>query len=113
MLADPERFDGEVLADPLEGTDYGRTTAKVYVNVRTGEPWIKSFAHGGMRYTLRRSKDEAQAKEPATAKELEQGTEGVSLADFYSYMIMHSYIMLRRVRCGLLQASTPASLPSS
>ena len=29
VLADPDKFVGETLADPLEGTDYGRCKAKV------------------------------------------------------------------------------------
>ena len=75
VLADPERFDGEVLADPLEGTNYGHTTAKVYVNVRTGEPWVRSFAHGGMKYTLcwdedKKTADDRRAKQVAANIEI-------------------------------------------
>ncbi len=48
VLADPERFDGCVLADPIEGIPYGRTTAMVMLRRSDGHPWIKSFAHGGV-----------------------------------------------------------------
>ena len=50
VLADPQRFCDKSLADPIEGVTYGRTTAKVFL--RDGVPWINSFAHGGVQYTL-------------------------------------------------------------
>jgi hypothetical protein len=46
VLADPARFDGETLADPLEGVPYGRNCAIV----RGAR--IYSFAHGGAVYRL-------------------------------------------------------------
>jgi DNA polymerase I-like protein with 3'-5' exonuclease and polymerase domains len=52
VIADPERFAGMSLADPIEGPSYGRATAKVFLG-EDGWPWIKSFAHGGCRYRLR------------------------------------------------------------
>jgi hypothetical protein len=54
VLKDPERFEGRVLADPVEGVAYGRTTAKVLRRRDDGTPWIKSFAHGGVSYSLER-----------------------------------------------------------
>jgi hypothetical protein len=55
ILADPARFDGETLADPIEGVAYGRNCA--VVQVRTGGHddgvYIYSFAHGGCNYRLR------------------------------------------------------------
>ena len=51
MLADPERFHGQTLADPLEGRAYGRGKAKVYRN-SDGSVVINSFAHGGCVYRL-------------------------------------------------------------
>ena len=75
VLADPERFDHRVLADPIEGDTYGRTTAMVLLRRSDGHPWIKSFAHGGMSYTLESGADV-----------------GVKLKDFYAYMPMHNYI---------------------
>jgi hypothetical protein len=52
ILADPERFDGETLSDPVEGVSYGRNCA--IIQVRDGMPSIFSFAHGRARYVLRR-----------------------------------------------------------
>jgi Family of unknown function (DUF5906) len=75
VLANPEGFDHCVLADPIEGVAYGRTTAIVLLRRSDGHPWIKSFAHGGMSYTL----------EPGTDA-------GVKLKDFYAYMPLHNYI---------------------
>jgi hypothetical protein len=46
VLADPARFDGETLADPIEGVGYGRNCAIVQGSS------IFSFAHGGARYQL-------------------------------------------------------------
>ena len=52
MLADPERFAGATLADPLEGVAYGVCKAKVLLR-SDGTPWIHSFAHGRTIYELR------------------------------------------------------------
>ena len=52
VLADPERFEGETLADPLEGVGYGRCVAKV-MRRADGTPWIHSFAHGRTIYELK------------------------------------------------------------
>src|SRR5262249_30579397 len=52
VLADPERFAGETLADPLEGVEYGTCKAKI-LRRPDGTPWINSFAHGGIRYALK------------------------------------------------------------
>jgi hypothetical protein len=52
VLADPRRFDGEALADPVEGTDYGVSTARFYANLPDGRPVINSMAHGGALYFL-------------------------------------------------------------
>jgi hypothetical protein len=53
VLDDPKRFEGKRLADPNEGVSYGRSTAIVMLRRDNGEPWIKSFAHGGISYSLR------------------------------------------------------------
>jgi hypothetical protein len=53
VLADPARFEGETLADPLEGIDYGRCIAKI-MRHPDGTPWINSFAHGRAVYALKR-----------------------------------------------------------
>jgi hypothetical protein len=52
VLADPSRFEGETLADPLEGIDYGRGKAKI-MRRSDGSLWIHSFAHGGVNYELK------------------------------------------------------------
>ena len=52
VLADPVRYAGETLADPLEGPDYGRGVAKIMLRP-DGTPWIHSFAHGRTIYELR------------------------------------------------------------
>jgi hypothetical protein len=52
VLADPERFEGETLADPLEGVIYGRCVAKI-MRRADGTPWIHSFAHGRTIYKLK------------------------------------------------------------
>src|SRR5499427_2459420 len=52
VLADPERFEDETLADPLEGVIYGRCVAKV-MRRADGTPWIHSFAHGRTTYALK------------------------------------------------------------
>ena len=44
VLSTPSRFNGETLADPIEGIAYGRNKAKVYVQ-KNGEVKIHSFAH--------------------------------------------------------------------
>lgn len=67
VLADPERFVGETLADPLEGAEYGRCKAKV-MRAADGELLIHSFAHGRAFYLLRhdvRSAKAAIAQAPA------------------------------------------------
>ena len=52
VLEDPKRFEGKRLADPNEGVNYGRSTAMVMLRRDNGEPWIKSFAHSGVSYSL-------------------------------------------------------------
>ena len=52
VLANPARYEGATLADPLEGTDYGACKAKV-MRRSDGTPWIHSFAHGRTVYELR------------------------------------------------------------
>jgi hypothetical protein len=52
VLNDPARFEGETLADPLEGVEYGRCKARI-MRRASGAVWIKSFAHGRADYELR------------------------------------------------------------
>jgi hypothetical protein len=60
VLADPDRFAGETLADPLEGVDYGRCKAKV-MRGDDGGLFIHSFAHGRSIYPLRHDARSAKA----------------------------------------------------
>jgi hypothetical protein len=52
VLADPAGFEGETLADPLEGIEYGRCKACI-MRRADGTPWIHSFAHGRTIYDLK------------------------------------------------------------
>jgi hypothetical protein len=52
VLADPTRFVGETLADPLEGEGYGPCKAKIMQRA-DGSLWIHSFAHGRTIYDLK------------------------------------------------------------
>ena len=52
VLADPDRFDGATMADPLEGIKYGPCKAKI-MRRPDGTPWIHSFAHGRTVYGLK------------------------------------------------------------
>jgi hypothetical protein len=60
VLARPDRFVGETLADPLEGADYGRCKAKV-MRADDGGLFIHSFAHGRTLYRLRHDARSAKA----------------------------------------------------
>jgi hypothetical protein len=60
VLADPDRFVGETLADPLEGVDYGRCKAMVMKDA-DGTLLIHSFAHGRCIYFLRQDLKSAKA----------------------------------------------------
>lgn len=52
VLADPARFLGQTLADPIEGVGYGAGKSMI-LRRADGEVWVNSFAHGGVIYTLR------------------------------------------------------------
>jgi hypothetical protein len=52
VLANPELYQGQTLADPLEGVAYGRCVAKI-MRRADGTPWIHSFAHGRTVYELK------------------------------------------------------------
>ena len=77
ILADPGRFDGETLADPIEGIGYGRNCA--IVQVRDGIPSIFSFAHGGAIYKLRHDFESVEAAILAAS--------GAEAAHVYSRMV--------------------------
>jgi hypothetical protein len=70
VLADSDRYDGETLADPMEGVDYGRCKAMV-MRGDDGGLLIHSFAHGRGIYFLRhdlRSAKTTFAQAPADGK---------------------------------------------
>jgi len=60
VLADPDRYVGETLADPLEGVDYGRCKA-IIMKGDDGGLLIHSFAHGRGIYFLRHDLKSAKA----------------------------------------------------
>jgi hypothetical protein len=51
VFADPDRYVGETLADPIEGVDYGRCKA-IIMKADDGGLLIHSFAHGRSIYFL-------------------------------------------------------------
>ena len=61
VLADPARFHGATLADPLEGRSYGRSKAKLYWNANN-TVIINSFAHGGCVYAVHHDADYIEAQ---------------------------------------------------
>jgi hypothetical protein len=73
VLADPARFEGATLADPLEGSGYGRCKARIMLR-RDGAPWIHSFAHGRtvyeLRFDYRAAKTALEAAAPDQAADL-------------------------------------------
>ena len=60
ILADPNKFNDEACADPIEGVSYGTATAKVFLRA-DGSLFIKSFAHGGLFYKLVHDYDSIEA----------------------------------------------------
>lgn len=60
VLADPQRFEGATLADPLEGVGYGACKARIMLRT-DGTPWIHSFAHGRTTYDLKHSRSTVRA----------------------------------------------------
>ncbi|MGO4667705.1 hypothetical protein [Bosea sp. 2RAB26] len=68
VLVDPERFEGETLADPLEGEEYGPCKARI-MRGDDGTPWIHSFAHGRTVYELKHDAASVRAVMEKAAKE--------------------------------------------
>jgi hypothetical protein len=67
ILRNPLKFDGKPCADPNEGPEYGKTTAKFWWN--NGKPCINSFAHGGCQYFLHESMETIPSEESVAAAE--------------------------------------------
>ena len=80
VLADPERFEGETLADPLEGVAYGRCVAKI-MRRADGTPWIHSFAHGRTIYELKYDATSVRKAMEKAAKEEVVATFALLAAD--------------------------------
>jgi hypothetical protein len=75
VLAASDKYVEETLSDPLEGPGYGRGKAILYQRPN-GSLWIKSFAHGGIRYELKTDLDvelERLARLPDIEYEQERG----------------------------------------
>ena len=114
VLADPDRYVDETLADPLEGADYGRCKAKV-MRTDDGGLMIHSFAHGRSIYLLRhdlRSATAALARAPAesmvdaamaivAASELEAD----ELEDFAQAVAKAGNVGVRAVKARMVKAS--------
>ena len=60
VMANLAQYDGETLADPIDGPGYGTGKAKVFVN-NDGAVVINSFAHGGRPFRLLHSAASARA----------------------------------------------------
>ena len=60
VLADPDRFVGTTLADPLEGAAYGPCKAMI-MRRTNGDLWVHSFAHGRTTYELKHDMADVQA----------------------------------------------------
>jgi len=68
VLADPDRFVGATLSDPLEGPSYGVGKAKIMLRP-DGSLWINSFAHGRTVYELKHDAKSVEAAIIAAPKD--------------------------------------------
>jgi Family of unknown function (DUF5906) len=75
VLHDPLRFEKKSLADPIEGVEYGRTTAMVLLRRDNGRPWIRSHAHGGVSYSLERAESAERAQSQRRAEQIAENME--------------------------------------
>jgi hypothetical protein len=110
VLADPDRFLDETLADPLEGADYGRNKAKV-MRANDGGLIIHSFAHGRSIYHLRHDLRSAKAAltqipagsvvDAAAAIEAISEMEADELVDFVAVVAKAANIGVRAVNARL------------
>ena len=82
VLADPDKFVGKSLADPIEGRAYGQQTAKV-LRRPSGEIFIHSKAHGGINYHF----------VPDGGERIDGGG-AAQLNDFVAYMQSSEYIFM-------------------
>jgi hypothetical protein len=106
VLANPDRFIGATLADPLEGVEYGTCKAKV-MRRADGTVWINSFAHGRTTYEL---KHDAASVEAAM-----RGADSAETANVFVRMVLLADInpdeeqRLRDLACEL-SGTTPRPL---
>jgi hypothetical protein len=113
VLADPERFEGETLADPLEGIEYGRGKAKI-MRRADGTPWVHSFAHGRAIYQLKLDAAAVRAAMDAAAKEeviptlirlaLQASMDAAELEDLIAHAKERTGRGIRAIRGTLKQA---------
>src|ERR1700730_11081339 len=113
VLADPDCFIGETLADPLEGADYGRCKAKVMQDDEGGL-FIHSFAHGRAIYRLRHDARSAKAAidqmpkdglvDYAMALLAQAEMEADELAEFAAALAEAAGIGLRAVKARIAKA---------
>src|SRR5262249_27264683 len=68
VLANPELYEGETLADPLEDVAYGACKARI-MRHDDGTPWIHSFAHGRTIYELKHDAASVRNAMEKTAKD--------------------------------------------
>jgi hypothetical protein len=118
VLADPDRFVDETLADPIEGPDYGRCKAMV-MRADDGGLFIHSFAHGRSTYDLRhdaRSAKAALAHAPA-GSEVDfamvilavADMEADELADFVTEVAKAAGVGVRAINKRLAREGTPCA----
>lgn len=89
VLAYPARFEGETLADPLEGVEYGRCKARFMRRV-DGAVWINSFAHGRTVYELKLDFSSAKAALEKAGKD--------EVADLLVRLVLSADLGVRRDR---------------
>jgi hypothetical protein len=83
VLAAPDGYIGKTLSDPFEGPDYGRGKAILYRRPN-GSLFIKSFAHGGIKYELKangRSEIDAEVERLGKLSISEYEQERLAVAD--------------------------------
>ena len=67
VLANPARYAGKTLADPIEGPAYGRGKARLFKN-GDGSLVVNSFAHGGAVYQLKAETEGAGLEDSVALK---------------------------------------------
>jgi Virulence-associated protein E len=112
VLANPEKYVDQTLADPIEGVSYGANTARVLKGFHDGELFVNSFAHGGIVYQLRHDAATIRTKIEATKDDEEVKR---ILTSLLPYAIVDSIelaglIKLVAKKCGCTDADVKAFL---